>query len=290
MQRMTTSIFGPAAELQTSDDALTAYKRFLIARNGDGFGKREQRMIDVFDATRGPASIGIDVPRFDRNYLGFKERDVSLDELALLAFVKINAGEAWGVEVVAKARAKQQQRPGVEAEVERLITREEQFHTRLLVGAAGHFEGADGARLTVRGAWKPALPLRVIIGSLVHAPPVLFHPVLLAAEVAGVFAFNWLLTRLKDLFPTAPAVRESMERRLIDVLIDEVGHIAFNRILVGKAGRTVARLLAKQIAWGQQLQAPEMVALGFGSSVLGQMDRFDLGLLPAEVRAHAFFA
>ena len=286
-----TSFFDPAPLLQHSDDALRAYQSFLTARNGPGFARREVRMAEVFDAARSPAGpLPIDVGRFDRNYLAFRERDVSPDELALLAFVKINAGEAWGVECVAKARAKQQQQPGPAAEVERLITREEHFHTRLLVGAAGHFEDPDGGRLTVRGAWKPPLPLRVIIGTLVHVPQSLFHPVLLAAEVAGVFAFHWLLGRMKDLFPHAPAVRESMEQRLVEVLIDEVGHIAFNRVLVGRAGRAVARVLAQRIVWGQQLQAPEMVALGFGRDQLRRLGTFDLDALPAEVRRQAFFA
>jgi hypothetical protein len=282
--------FGPAPALRSSEDVLGAYRSFLLARNGAGFAAREANLRAHFDAARAPALLTIDDARFNRNYERLRERDVPPEELALLAFVKINAGEAWGVEAVSRARARQPERPGVAAELERLITGEEHFHTRLLVGAAGHFANPDGARLAVTGAWRPSLPLRGLIGALVHAPAFAFHPVLLGAEVAGVFMFNWLLERVRTLFPRAPQVRESMEARLHEVLVDEVGHITFNRVLVGRLGRAVGRALARQIAWAQRLAAPELRALGFGSDVLGRMSSFGLGDLPAEVRRRAFFA
>jgi hypothetical protein len=284
------SFFAPTAELTRADDVLADYQRSLVRRNGEGFAAREAAMATEFDATQRPSELSLDAARFNRNYVRFGEKDVSKEELALLAFVKINAGEAWGVECVAAAREKQRLVPGVVSEVEKLVTHEEQFHTRLLVGAAGHFHGADGTRLAVTGAWKPSFPLRMIIGALVHAPRSLFHPVLLGAEIAGVYAFNWLLRRLKTLFPESPAVRESMERRLIEVLVDEVGHIAFNRVLVGAPGRAVARVIAQQVTWTHQFQSPELMALGFGKDMVGRMSKFDLLDLPEEVRRRAFFA
>lgn len=285
------SFFAPASELERAEDVLSDYQRYLVRRNGEGFAKREEAMATEFDATKKPTLLSLDAARFNRNYARFGERDVSKEELALLAFVKINAGEAWGVECVAAAREKQRQVAGITTEVEKLITHEEQFHTRLLVGAAGHFhDAAVGERLLVTGAWKPSLPLRMIIGALVHAPRALFHPVLLGAEIAGVYAFNWLLQRVKTLFPDAPEVRESMERRLIEVLVDEVGHIAFNRVLVGATGRAVGKVIAQQVTWTHQFGSPELVALGFGKDVVGRLNTFDLVDLPDEVRRRAFFA
>lgn len=288
----TLSFYGPAPELARGEDVLADYRRFLLERNGEGFLAREARMQSTeFDATQAPSVLPLDAARFNRNYARFGEREVTADELALLSFVKINAGEAYGVQCVAAAREKQQRAPSVAVELESLVAREEQFHTRLLVGAAGHFHDAgSGARLAVTGAWTPALPLRVLIGALVHAPKALFHPVLLGAEIAGVFTFNWLLRRLSSLFPDAPAVRESMEKRLIEVLIDEVGHITFNRMLVGDTGRKVARTLAAQVVWSQQLASGELRGLGFGRDELGRLASFDLADLPGEVRRHAFFA
>jgi len=284
------NFFGPTPDLNRSEALLHDYRAWLAKRNGEGFAVREALMRTTFDPTQLALTLPVDAARVNRNYASFQERDVSPEELALLAFVKINAGEAWGVDAVSKAREKQQERPGVAAQLEKLVIGEEHFHTRLLVGAAGHFHDAKGQRLAMTGAWTPPAPLRLLIGGLVVAPRTLFHPLLLAAEVAGVFAFSWLLGRLKTLFPDAPAVRESMEKRLHEVLVDELGHITFNRLLVGRAGRYVARVLTPRVAWMQSLMTPELGALGFGRDVLGEFDTFGLDSLPDEVRRRAFFA
>jgi hypothetical protein len=290
---MDTTFFGPAASLSRSDDLLCDYRAWLEARNGPGFVAREARMRERFDAGAASPTLAVDAARVNRNYVRFRERDVTAEELALLAFAKINAGEAWGVEQVARARAQERQRdarPGLAAEIEPLVVGEEHFHTRLLVGAAGHFHGADGTRLAMTGAWRPPAPLRLLIGGLVVAPRTLFHPLLLASEVGGVLAFDWLLGRLRTLFPKAPAIRESMEARLVEVLVDEVGHITFNRLLVGRAGRALARLITPRVVWLQRLMTPELVALGLDRSVVARLDRFSLASLPREVRARAFYA
>lgn len=280
----TPSFYAPAPEPARADDALTAYLSFLERRNGPGFAARDRRMAEQFDPGRVHAELKVDSARFNRNYVSLTQPDVPLEELALLAFVKINAGEAYGVEVVSAARAKQQQGPELAARVERVLTQEERYHTRLLVDASRHFEG-----LEVRGAWRPAWSLRLLIGSLARLPSTLFHPLLLASEIAGVHAFDWLLRRLRTLFPHEPRVRESMEARLIEVLTDEVGHVAFNRVMVGAVGRAVARPLARLVTLGHQVTGKELLALGYGSEALGRLERFDYADLPAEVRRNAFF-
>lgn len=281
----TLSFYGPAPEVSRSEDVLTAYRRFLEKRNGPGFAARDVRMATEFDPALVTASTPIDSARFNRNYAAFTESSVSEEELALLAFVKMNAGEAYGVEIVGRARRALQRAPGVAAEVERTLTGEETYHTRLLAGAAGHFHGLD-----VTGAWRPALPLRVLIGTLARLPKTLFHPLLLASEIAGVHLFDWMLRRLRTLFPNEPRVRESMERRLIEVLIDEVGHVTFNRVMTGAVGRAVSRPLAKLVSLSNQSLNKELLALGYGTAALGRIETFDFGDLPEEVRRHAFFA
>lgn len=290
---MDATFFGPAATLSHSEDLLRDYRAWLEARNGPGFAAREARMRACFDPSAVRDTLPIDAARVNRNYARFRERDVTGEELALLAFAKINAGEAWGVEQVARARERERQneaRPGLAAEIEPLVVGEEHFHTRLLVGAAGHFHGEDGARLAMTGAWRPPAPLRLLIGGLVLAPRTLFHPLLLASEVGGVLAFDWLLGRLRALFPHAPAIRESMEARLVEVLVDEVGHITFNRLLVGRAGRALARVMTARVVWLQRLMTPELVALGLDRGVVAGLDRFSIASLPEEVRRRAFYA
>jgi len=281
---MTESFYAPTPEARRSDDLLGAYLAFLAQRNGSGFAVRDERM-KGFDPSLVHTDMPIDAARFNRNYGRFRETDISEEELALLTFVKVNAGEAYGVEVVSKARLQKITAPGLPTQVERILADEERYHTRLLVGAAGHFEG-----LQVGDAWRPPVALRVLIGSLAHLPTVFFHPLLLASEIAGVHTFDWMLRRLKTLFRDQPAVRESMERRLIEVLIDEVGHITFNRVMVGAIGRAVARQLAKGVAQSYRTMTPEIVALGYGQADLGTIDRFDYRDLPEEVRRNAFFA
>lgn len=279
---MTQSFYAPAPEVHRSEDLLTAYRAFLLQRNGPGFAARDERM-KTFDPSLVCAGMVVDGARFNRNYRRFKETDISEEELALLTFVKINAAEAYGVEVVTRSGRHSRAEFGVAADVQQIVVHEEQYHTRLLVGAAGHFQG-----LSISNAWRPAPSLRLLIGILARIPTVFFHPVVLSAEIAGVHMFNWMLGRLKTLFRDQPAVRESMERRLMEVLVDEVGHVAFNRVLVGALGRGVARQLAKLIARSNPT-GREMVALGYGAAV-GGIDRFDFSCLPEEVRHRAFFA
>lgn len=282
---MSLSFFSSTPPESEQDTLLNAYQDHLIARNGRGFDKREDRMAEHFDQTDVRASIHVDEGRFNRNYGAFKEKEIPLEEVALLAFVKINAGDAYGVEVTSKARAHLMARDEPKYRVEKVIAEEENFHTRLLLGATLHFEG-----LTVGDAWQPAFPLRLLIGGLARFPEWMFHPVLLGSEVSGVYAFNWLLNRVQTLFKDDPQVRESMEKRLIDILIDEIGHIAYNRIVISERGLPWAKRLAGLVTDGQRQMTPEMVALGFDKNVIRAVDNFDYEQLPAVVKENAFFA
>jgi hypothetical protein len=80
-----------------------------------------------------------------------------------------------------------------------------------------------------------------------------------------------------------------MERRLIEILVDEVGHVAFNRMAVGPTGLSVARSLAGQVLRGVGATTPEYKALGMDESVLRQLENFDLHQLPEEVLRRAYF-
>ena len=282
----TTSFYStaPVASSRDAGDQLGAYLAFLHARNGSDFARRDQMMAQRFDHSSVRASILIDSERFNRNYAEFTERDVSPEELALLAFVKINAGEAYGVEVTRKARKREWDNDKVLDVLEQVVLHEEDYHTRLLVGAAQHFEG-----LEINDAWRPAWPLRLLIGALSYAPKAMFHPIVLGSEISGVHAFNWLLERIQTLFPDDPKVRESMEERLIEILIDEVGHVAYNRILVGKMGRSVAGVIARMVSKSARIMNKELLALGFDDKTLRGVEGFDYMQLPEEVRRRSFF-
>lgn len=281
------SFWASSPPADRADAEFSAYLDFLRRRNGPaldggGFETRERMMSEL--AAGIEPSRKIDNERFNRNYAGFVDTDLTQDELALLAFVKINAGEAYGVEVTSKARAHLLKRERPIYRVEEVITEEETYHTRILVGATAHFEG-----LEVSGAWRPAWPLKLLIFCLAQFPPSLFHPVLLGAEVAGVFSFNWLLNRVHTLFPDDPAIRESMEERLVQILVDEVGHIAFNRIALGSKGFGAAKTVAAGVLKSQERMTPELKHLGLDAEARTALDTFDLDALPEEVRRAAFF-
>lgn len=280
----TMSFYSPTPSATEREGLLNALNEHVVSRNGSDFALREARMASEFDRVDGMASFRVDADRFNRNYGAFTERDIPIEEVALLAFVKINAGEAYGVEVTSKARAPLLQRPETRYRVEKAIGNEENFHTRLLLGATLHFE-----ELAVGGAWKPTWPLRLLIGGLARFPEWLFHPVLLGSEISGVHSFTWLLNRMATLFPNDPLVRESMERRLIEILVDEIGHIAYNRILLGNRGMSTARKVASWVTEGHRVMNPEMLALGLDAEAMKTVTSFDYDQLPDEVKRRSFF-
>ncbi len=282
------SFFSLVPEGNVADDHLLAYERHLGTRNGsldvnNGFERRDARM-DDFAALPGLFPKPVDTAKIRRSYAGQKVTGLSEEEMAVLAFAKVNAGEAYGVEVTTQARAKLHERDEPIYRVEKVLGHEETYHTRLLLGITQHFHDVD-----LNEGWRPPLSLKVLIFALAKSPPALFHPILLGAEVAGVFLFTWLLERTRTLFPNDPDIRESMEQRLIEILIDEVGHIAFNRIAVSNTGVRLALPLAAQVTKAQETMNPEVIALGLNADARSEIANFDYMNLPDEVRRHAFF-
>lgn len=282
------SFFATVPEGSTADDHLEEYERFLKVRNGElstttGFERRDAMMTDLATMP-GQYEGALDAARVRQAYGGGDPSGLSETELALLAFVKINAGEAYGVEVTTEARAHLRDRDEPIFRVEGILSREETYHTRMLLGVTQHFDD-----LHLGEGWRPPGALKILIYALAKSPPALFHPILLGAEVAGVFLFNWLLERTQTLLPDQPEVRESMERRLVEILIDEVGHIAYNRIAVRNVGVRLARPLAGQVVKAQDVMNPEIIPLGLDANARSALARFDYGQLPEEVRRRAFF-
>jgi hypothetical protein len=98
-----------------------------------------------------------------------------------------------------------------------------------------------------------------------------------------------MLKRVGEIFRDQPEVRESMEQRLTEILVDEVGHVAFNRMAVGARGMAAARAMVPGVLRGVVGGTPEYQALGMTESVLKEVDRFDLKQLPEEVLRRSYF-
>lgn len=277
------SFYAPVPE-SPREDLLNAYLAFLEKRNGSldatvPFPKREAWL----DESRGwsvRSRHAVDPTAFQRGWSGGTSDLGDLALQTLLSFVRINAGEAYGVEVVSRRHTDHTSMEPFD-QVQRVLTNEETYHTRILLGATQQFGVPSPTE-----AWRPPLLLKILIGSLAYSPKAIFHPILLGSEIAGIFAFNWLLQAVGKLFPEEPELRESLERRLIEILIDEVGHVAFNRLAVGPSGLSIGRKLAPHVVNGN---LPDMRGLGWNPNTLRELDHLDFGSLPEEVRQRAFF-
>ena len=281
------SFYDNVAE-QPRADALAAYLGFLEGRNGTvdptvAYPDREA-WLEGADASAVRYAGEVDPAAFSAGFTGEGRLTEDRALAALLSFVKANAGEAYGVEVLSKKRHKAALGDGLFERVERVITKEETYHTRILLGATRQFGLAPPS-----AAFRPPLALKVVIGGLTYAPKSLFHPILLGSEIAGVFMFAWMLERVGEVFRDQPALRESMEARLLEILVDEIGHIAFNRVAVGPKGLKVAGVLAAQIARASADINREFRALGWTAQTAAKVASFDYAQLPEEARRRAFF-
>lgn len=274
---------------EATDEPLEAYLQFLEQRNGTldptGPYPKREAWLNGINASPVRSAEALDPELFQLSWSAFGARAAENQALtALLAFVKVNAGEAYGVEAVGRARHGRPMTGGRVDQLERLLIKEEDYHTRILKGAVHAFGVGEP-----KAAYRPPAPVRMLIGTLVHAPGAFFHPVLLAAEVGGLFTFNWMLKRVGELFAGQPALRELLEERLLEIITDEIGHVAFNRLAVGQGGLWAAKKLAPEVSHSTAGMTPEFKALGWSRDVLRDFDAFDLSSLPERARRAAFF-
>ncbi|HEY0705150.1 MAG TPA: hypothetical protein VGG33_00030 [Polyangia bacterium] len=264
------------------------YVGFLGRRNGEmnfeerRYSKREAHLAKldtsraVFEGRFDPALFRGQYNKYDKR----KETDAATQ--LLLIFCKVNAGEAFGVEVMREARRAYFERSEAQYQAEKIIATEEEYHTKLLLGATQYF----GVQMDQ--AFVPPLPLKIFIHGLAKMPQRFFHSVLLAAEFSGIYMFNTLLHATRRILHDQPEVRDAMEERLCAVLVDEIGHVAYNRLALGSTGLRLARwmypLVQKSVASQPEFQALRQFA-GDAPSVA----ELDYKHLPEEVRKQAFF-
>ena len=262
------------------------YLSFLRARNGPllatGRYLNRERSVEAMQASEVRFQGSFDQELFDRLYSGeASDSETTLGHLLLVAFTRINAAEAYGVNVVSDVRKFQADSSDLMHQVQHVLHNEEHYHTRILVGATHHYG------VTAPGAFVPPTALKILIHSLARSPKMWFHPILLASEIGGVFMMNWLLERIGQWVPQTD-LRESLEARLIEILIDEVGHVAFNRLAVGDAGLGIGRMLAPLVTSSMPAITPELKSLGFSEAVQ-EMGDFDIDQLPRDVLDRAFY-
>jgi hypothetical protein len=254
-------VFTPIAA-ESRIEKRRAYREYLRSRDGvvdvasHTLSKREVTMKRFLACDReGARSIDADV--FERQCVRFDPRcPMSLEELLLLALVKINAAEAWGVNRTLERAKKRAERSEDDTQLVLLI--EEAYHTKILLSSARLY----GLRLDVAEPFPPHPAVRALVSCIATMPEAWSRVLTLAAEILGVVIFANLLEVTRRVLQCAPVVRDAIEERLTEVLIDEIGHVSFLRLSVGPTALAQAKRLLPLMVRGVANGVPEVAALG----------------------------
>jgi hypothetical protein len=286
-----TSFYDPVDESQR-ETLLGAYLDFLVRRDGSldratGTLPLREANLEEMNSSELRSAGQISQADFDRLYAKFSRSAAGLNAelLLLLALCKMNAAEAYGVRVVRPVYERRHRgEADLKGQVIQYAQEEEEYHTRILVGSAKHFD------IQVEGPYFPKPALKMLIHSLAYAPQPLFHPILYGSELAGVYLFNWTLNHVGEFVKGQPELQEALEQRLVEILIDEIGHIAFNRLVMTPRGLRLGGTLAHQTVRAMAWMTPELAAMGFTLNLEQSFAEFDLDDLPEEARSRGFFA
>ena len=225
----------------------------------------------------------IDERLFEQQYAKFDARRAMRGEAALLlALVKANGAEAYGVTQTFDTVYRRAVRANDDVEVLMLI--EETYHTRILLSSTVLFG------LQLKTPFRPAAPLRALISGIAKGPDQLSRPLVLAGEIIGAVTFLNLFHKAREVLKGDPELRDAIEERVIEILTDEIGHITFNRLLLGDAGLRTAKLLLPLVSKALSIALPELRALGLHASAEGAAVITTCPQLPDAVRSAAFVA
>lgn len=260
-----------------------AYRQYLSERDGElDFAKkklsRREASIGHFESTK-PKSV-MDANLFKEQYDRFdRKRQTTPEMLLLLALVKMNGTEAYGVEYTFESSLKRAlSSSGEDDDTELYLLTEEHYHTRILLSAALEYG------LNIKETFRPPLNLRMLIGTIASSPAAVARPLTLASELYGVTLFASLLKRAGEVLKPAPELRDAVEERLLEILVDEIGHVTFNRLLLGSWGLFQARTVMPLVVRGVRGFCPELGPLGVDTS--GNLE--PLNHLPSAVKERAF--
>jgi len=263
------------------------YRQFLAARDGAPdvaartLSHREGRLQAFLSPRLAPREL--DRRLFDAQYARFDaSRATSREALLILTLVKVNAAEAYGVNSSFPAALRRAQ--ALDDDLELILLIEETYHTKILLSSALLYG------ISVDAPYTPPAALRLLIAGIEHAPQAIARPLTLASEILGTVAFLKLLYATREICSSDPELRDAVEERLTDVLVDEIGHISFNRMCLGKSGLERARSLLPWVARGLSGAIPEFGALGLDVTSRGVEEVLSSSQLPEAVRRAAFIA
>jgi hypothetical protein len=268
---------------------LLDYHDYLVERDGElNIAERtlSRREISIKKYETPPRETrAMDEAEFRRQYVSFeKKQKHSPEMLLLLALVKVNSAEAYGVSQNFQRTMDRALKNQDDAELRILC--EEGYHTRILLSAANRYG------IEVNEPYEPPSALRVLIGGIATAPMFMARPLTLAGEIVATLMFAKLLTASRRVLKHDPQTRDAIEERLVEICADERGHISYNRMHMGPMELAQTRLILPVTARLMASVFPEMVALdAFPLHVLRELPLItDPKRLPDSVRRNSFVA
>jgi hypothetical protein len=158
---------------------------------------------------------------------------------------------------------------------------EELYHTRILLDA-----------LRVLGLeWEMREPIgavRAFLWSLIRLPKWMSNPVVLMGEIAGTIIFMRLRETARELFGTETAEARRIRALIDEILVDEIGHVAYVRSKMGPVEMAVARAILTLGGRLLFLQTPAIAALWDVDEMAREAKTMRWSTIPPEVRARAF--
>ncbi len=266
-----------------------AYQKFLAARDGvvdlekRTLTRREEGMARYMKPL--PRVRGIDRALFDAQYASFDPKMATSPEtLLLISLVKVNAAEAFGVNKFYEKVFRRAVKNNDALELTLLI--EETYHTRILLSSAVLYG------IEVTAPFRPPTALRALIGGIAYSPEFMSRPLTLASEILGTLLFLNLLEKCREVLRHDPELRDAVEERICEIMVDEIGHISFNRMCLGGAGLAQARAILPIVAMTLPRSIPELTALGaMATASEGEITSLATGRgLPEHVRKAAFLS
>jgi hypothetical protein len=268
---------------------LQDYHHYLVERDGElNIHERtlSRREVSIKKYETPPKiTRAMDEAEFRKQYLSFDKNGTHSPELLLLlALVKVNSAEAYGVSQNFQRTMNRALKNNDDAELRILC--EEGYHTRILLSAANRYG------IEVREPYHPPSALRVLIGGIATAPMMFARPLTLAGEIVATLMFLKLLDLAPRVLKHDAETRDAVEERLQEICADERGHISYNRLNMGPAELAQTRLILPMTARIMARVFPELIALGaFPLNVLEELPLLtDPKRLPDSVRRHSFVA
>jgi hypothetical protein len=254
---------------------LEAYLEFLRARDGEPnlaakTLTRREEFFRALDAQPVRWSGAIDRDAFARN-LNCVLDDDKLDRklVWLLAAAKSNRVEHYGVQLDLRLKG-DQFGDWAHGQHMTFIDLEEFYHTRILKDCVRLFDLEFDLA-------PPKSFTRWFAGLVVRSPFRARLVTALCGELFGAVAFE-VLWESADVFAEQPAVLERLRLLVREILIDELGHVAFGHAMLGRAGLLATRALFPTVASYFLRDLPEFAILAGGrDAFLRRVAAFDLG-------------